>query len=89
MPKKRKQKLRFRGLRFTEAKFRAHAAAIGQVLLLWNDLHEQLAVIFWTLNSYNDSVIPKWNAAHLDRKKRDLIREWIRAVPPQHRVLFP
>ena len=41
------------GTRFTEALYAPHAAAIGQFVLTWNDLHEALASLFTAILSHD------------------------------------
>jgi hypothetical protein len=76
-----------RGLRFTDRKFRPHATALGQLIFTWNDLHEQLAIIYWTLSGYNDAAIDEWSKPKVDVQKRKLIRKWINALSPAHRAM--
>ncbi len=75
-----------RGQRFTAQKFQPYAAALGQLILTWNDLHEELACLYWTLRGYTDTSIKDWNTAKQDRSKRALIKQW--AQQQQH-ALFP
>ena len=46
---------------------------MGQTLLVWNDLHEMLAFIYWVLSDYKDEVLTDWNSKILDRDKRGLL----------------
>jgi len=84
MAKRHKQKPH-RGLQFTGREFRPHATTLGQLIFAWNDLHEQLAAIYWTLADYSDDAIADWNKPKVDKHKRDLIRRWVNALPPDHR----
>lgn len=76
MPKKPRRGWRYRGQRFTEAKFLPYATAIGQVALAWNDLHEGLAILFCTLCGGGGigKWLAIWHSAKFDRPKRDMIR---------------
>jgi hypothetical protein len=82
---KRHEQIRHRGLQFTGREFRPHATTLGQLIFAWNDLHEQLAAIYWTLAGYSDNAIAEWNKPKVDNHKRDLIRRWVNALPPAHR----
>jgi hypothetical protein len=86
MAKPNKQK-RHRGLQFTAREFQAHATALGQLIFAWNDLHEQLAGIYWTLAGYADDAVAVWNKATVDKHKRKLIREWVNALPVARRAM--
>lgn len=86
MAKRTKQK-RHRGLQFTGQQFRSQATALGQLIFTWNDLHEQLASIYWTLRGYSDVAIVEWNKPTADKHRRDLIRQWVNALPPVHRSM--
>jgi hypothetical protein len=87
MAKRHKQK-RHRGLQFASQEFRPQATALGQLIFMWNDLHEQLASIYWTLRGYTDDAVVEWNnTPPVDRRKRDLIRKWVNELPPVHRSM--
>jgi hypothetical protein len=76
---------RHRGLQFTGREFRPHATALGQLIFAWNDLHEQLAGVYWTLAGYADDAVAVWNKPTPDKHKRDLIRGLVSALPPANR----
>jgi hypothetical protein len=78
---KRHKQIRHRGLQFTGREFRPYATTLGQLLFAWNDLHEQLAAIYWTLAGYSDDAVGEWNKPTVDKHKRDLIRRWVNALP--------
>jgi hypothetical protein len=78
-----------KSLRFESRQFLPYATAIGQFVLAWNDLHETLAVLYWTLQGFDDKVLDKWNAAKLDHKKRALITRWIKNTPAKSKALAP
>jgi hypothetical protein len=59
------------------------------MLLVWNDLHEQLAFAYWALRDYNDTVLIEWNKVKLDRKKRELIITHIKDLPQTTKDLAP
>ena len=84
---KRHKQICHRGLQFTRGEFRPHATTLGQLIFAWNDLHEQLAAIYWTLAGYSDDAVAEWNKRKVDDHKRDLIRRWVNALPPAHRNL--
>jgi hypothetical protein len=82
MAKRRKNT--HRGLQFTGREFRPHATTLGQLIFAWNDLHEQLTAIYWTLAGYSDDAITEWNKPKVETHKRDLIRQWVNALPRAH-----
>jgi hypothetical protein len=51
-PNKRQLPNRQLGLepRYTARKFRPYALAIGEATLLWNDLYEEVEMLFWTVS---------------------------------------
>jgi hypothetical protein len=87
--KPRKRGVEHKALRFESKQFRPYATAIGQVVLAWNDLHETLVVLFWTLRGFDDKTFDEWDAAKFDHKKRSLISKWIKGVPAKSRMLAP
>lgn len=52
MTKKLSRELR-KGEQFTDARYRAYSATIGQFVLTWNDLHEKLALVFTAVLSHD------------------------------------
>jgi hypothetical protein len=84
-----KRKIRHKALRFESRQFLPYATAIGQFVLAWNDLHETLAVLYWTLCGFDDKMLDKWNKAKFDDKKRALITRWIRNTPAKSKALAP
>lgn len=74
-------KIRYRKhSRFAEPAARPYVAAIGQVALAWNDLHEEFAFLFITVmgGESHRKVLAVWNAIDFDRPKRKMLRA---AVP--------
>lgn len=75
--------------RFTEPEFVPYAAAIGQIALAWNSLHEAMGGLLWALlggwhlkTGYGDKSMPPltavgrlWNAVGSDREKRKMLRQ--------------
>jgi hypothetical protein len=75
-----KREIRHRALRFESRQFKPYATAIGQFVLAWNDLHETLALLYWTLLGFNDKVLDRWNEARFDDRKRALITRWTKST---------
>lgn len=63
-------RVRKKARNYTSKSFRPYAMATGQSVLVWNDLHEMLAFIYWVFQHYDDKVLSAWNAARLDQNKR-------------------
>jgi hypothetical protein len=63
--------------RYTARKFRPYALAIGEAALSWNDLHEQLAMLFWTVSGggYGNYFLGIWHAIRNDGAKRSILLE--------------
>jgi hypothetical protein len=71
-----------RASRYSEKTIRPHALAIGQLALAWNDLHEQMGMIFLILIKADiHSGGPIWNSHNFDRPKRMLLRAAVENVP--------
>jgi hypothetical protein len=87
MAKRRKHK-RLRGLQFASRKFRSHATALGQLIFTWNDLHEQLALIYWTLCDHDDGALDKWSRPPSDKQKRELIRRRANKFSPSAKNMW-
>jgi hypothetical protein len=84
-----KREIRYKALRFESRQFKSYATAIGQFVLAWNDLHEVLAVLYWTLLGFDDKVLDSWNEAKFDHKKRALITRWTKSTPDKSKALMP
>jgi hypothetical protein len=89
MAKPRKGRAEHKALRFESKQFKPYATAIGQLVLAWNDLHEILVVLFWTLRGFDSKTFDEWDAAKFDHKKRSLISKWVKGVPAKSRMLAP
>ena len=61
---------------FKEPPFEPYALAIGRLAMAWNDLHERLANLFWTVMGagFLDRPIAVWNAANFDRARREMLK---------------
>ena len=76
---------------FTEEYFAPYAAAIGQLLLAWNDLHERLGTLFATLlgeDSIGRSLI-LWHSVRNDIGKRRLLRATLGTLSEEERSKRP
>ncbi|MGZ4107169.1 MAG: hypothetical protein ACXVO1_07505 [Tumebacillaceae bacterium] len=89
MAKLRRRRAVYKALRFQSRQFKPYATAIGQLVLAWNDLHEVLVVLFWTLRNFDDKIFNEWDAAKFDHKKRTLISKWISGLPAKTKALAP
>ena len=49
-----------RDVDYRTADFEPYALAIGRLALAWNNLHERLAAVFWTLLGAGISWISRW-----------------------------
>ena len=58
--------------RYTARKFRPHALAIGEAMLSWNDLHEEVGMLFWTVSGGGFGNLPLgiWHSIKNDAAKR-------------------
>ena len=84
-----KREIKHKALRFESRQFKPYATAIGQFVLAWNDLHETLAVLYWTLVDFDDKVLDRWNEAKFDHKKRALITRWSKGTSDKSKALMP
>jgi hypothetical protein len=85
----RRKTTKHKALRFESKQFQPYATAIGQLVLAWNDLHEILVVLYWTLLGFDDKTFDEWDAAKFDHKKRALISKWIKSLPAKSKALAP
>jgi hypothetical protein len=62
--------------RFTSAEYRPYALAIGQVALVWNELHEVLCGFYVSLVSTieEEKIAAAWQSLPSDRTKRGMLR---------------
>lgn len=67
--------------RYTARKFRPYALAIGEAMLSWNDLHEELGMLFWTVSGGGFGNLPLgiWHSITNDRAKRNILMAAARA----------
>jgi hypothetical protein len=61
--------------RYTARKFRPYALAIGEATLSWNDLHEELAMLFVTVSGggYANYFLEIWHSIRNDGAKRNIL----------------
>jgi hypothetical protein len=61
--------------RYTARKFRPYALAIGEAALSWNDLHEELGMLFWTVSGggYGHYFLGIWHSIRNDGAKRNIL----------------
>lgn len=71
--------------RFTSKSFRAYAAAIGQVALTWNDLHETLGMLFMEV-AFEGSLKAEdaWQSLIVDRAKREMLKAVLDGMTIHH-----
>jgi hypothetical protein len=86
-----KKKWKVKHHRFTESVFQPYTLAIGQLNLAWNDLHEKLALLFWTVmgGGFSDLAMGLWHSVTLDRPKRELLRAAVNAKTEHERYDYP
>ena len=65
-----------RGLPITSKEFRPYAAALGQIALAWNELHQALAILFCTVmgGGYVNQFLAVWHAIKNDRAQREILK---------------
>jgi len=94
----RKRRPSWQGDRFTEAVYKPHVVAIGQLALSWNDLHEKLGEIFVVVmegNTADDNedvlfqIATVWSAASSDRTKREMLDAAVKNAPELNGGPFP
>jgi hypothetical protein len=63
------------GLPVTNRAFGPYVAALGQLTLAWNDLHETLAILFSMVmgGGYVGQYLAIWHAIKVDRAQRDIL----------------
>jgi hypothetical protein len=61
--------------RYTARKYRPYALAIGEATLSWNDLHEELGMLFWTVSGGGFGKLPLgiWHSITNDGAKRNIL----------------
>lgn len=69
--------------RFTEPIFASYVKATGQLLLAWNDLHEQLSMLFVMAmgGGWVNRPLAVWHGATRDHAKRQMLRAAIEDMP--------
>lgn len=62
-------------IRFTARKYRPYTTAIGEANLSWNDLHEELGLLFVTVLGGGVANLPLeiWHAIRNDRTQREIL----------------
>src|SRR5215211_6790047 len=53
-----------------------YITALGELVIAWNSLQEQLAELFWTVTGISNGRVPLaiWHAANSDRTQRQMLR---------------
>jgi len=64
--------------------FDPYALAIGRLALAWNNLHERLAALFWTILGAGvmNQPIAIWKSANFDRPRREMLKAAAMTVRP-------
>lgn len=73
---------------YMEREFRPYTKALGAAALAWNELHESLAVLFWTLTGDEEGKLSLavWNVIRNDNYKRDMLEAsiWTAGLAESH-----
>jgi hypothetical protein len=80
---RRRKKRSLDSERYTSAEFKPYVAAIGQIALAWNDLHETLCSLFATLTGVlvDDGMLEAaWQSLPSDRAKRGMLKAAIQQM---------
>jgi hypothetical protein len=80
--------VRYPNPKFTEHPFRPYATAIGQAALAWNDLSEEMGLLFLTLMGAARDTDPRkatqvmrvWQITKNDRTKRGMLKEAVETM---------
>ena len=77
--------------RYTSAEYRPYVTAIGQLALAWNDLHEQLGLLFHMVATLPDDskVINAFQVVDSDRLKRKMVKAVFASLDPNEIRLNP
>jgi hypothetical protein len=76
MQKSSRQRKTYSPEKFTGRNYRPYVIALGQLALAWNDLHEDIALLFIELLA-NGRAYPAtdiWNSANFDRPRRAMLK---------------
>jgi hypothetical protein len=76
---------------FKSSVYTPYAIAIGRLSMTWNDLHENLAVLFSLLCGSNpvNRALAIWNSANFDRAKREMLKAAALSALPNELEKFP
>lgn len=60
---------------FSHSAFRPYVAALGQLALAWNELHEYMGLLFCTVmgGGFVNQYLAIWHALKMDRAQRDVL----------------
>lgn len=77
------------GRDFRSDTFKPVAQAIGEMTLAWNDLHQILGVLFWTVNRIPNAMasFAVWHSSRVDRAQREMLQAVLDAPAPPGREL--
>ncbi len=91
MSKRKPRGIGPRRWKFNERAFKPYVTGIGQFVLAWNDLHERLGVLFWTLMGIRKAnrAMGIWNASYLDRPKREILKAAICTIDEDQQARHP
>jgi hypothetical protein len=65
-----------------------YVVALGNLVIAWNTLQEQLAELFWAITELSDSTIPLavWHSTNNDRAQRQMLRAVVDSMYSQRAV---
>src|ERR1700730_6352520 len=65
-----------------DKRFEPYAIQLGWLAYSWNELHDRLRNLFWTLTGMQDGRIPLaiWNAIQNDRAQREMVRALVGVI---------
>ncbi len=70
------------------AEWTPYVRALGQFALTWNDLHERLGVIFWSITE-SEMALSIWQSSNQDRAKRKMLEAIVPDISLAWRRDFP
>ena len=83
MPKRKANRRAGHPLPYTDKALLSHAAALGQLALAWNGLHEMMAFLFCSVMGagVSNQYLAIWHSIKSDRAQRDLLTAAVQSDP--------
>jgi hypothetical protein len=77
-----------RNFNFKSDECRPHAKALGELALIWNDVHMKLSFLFWVITRIPNGLVADsiWHSIKSERAQRDMLKNLVQLDALNHTV---